>query len=151
MPKKTPAKRTPKAARPSTTSIDADIAFDRVVPILRIFDVAKAKDFYVGYLGFRVVFERRSEGAAPLYLEIARGGFVLHLTEHHGDCCPGAKVFVRMTGLDAFHAELQAKRYGYLNPGLEDTGMGFRELETIDPFGNRICFAESNGPLVAAV
>jgi hypothetical protein len=25
---------------------------------------------------------------------VSRDGVVLHLTEHHGDCCPGSTVFV---------------------------------------------------------
>lgn len=30
------------------------IAFAKTIPIVRIFDVEKAKDFYVGFLGFAV-------------------------------------------------------------------------------------------------
>lgn len=35
--------------------------FDRVIPILRIFDVEKARAFYVDYLGMKVDFEHRFE------------------------------------------------------------------------------------------
>jgi len=31
-----------------------EIEFDRTIPILRIFDVAKADEFYIEYLGFRI-------------------------------------------------------------------------------------------------
>ena len=116
---------------------------------MRIFDRAKAEEFYLQYLGFRTVFTHRFEGVAPVYMEVARDGFALHLSEHHGDCCPGGTVFVWMTGLEAFHAELQAKKYGFLHPGIDDWGLGFRVMQTIDPFGNRIRFAEENGPLIA--
>ena len=30
------------------------ITFERVIPILRIFDLAKADEFYLNYLGFRI-------------------------------------------------------------------------------------------------
>ena len=40
----------------------------RVIPILRIYDEQRAKDFYIGYLGFAVDWEHRSDGAGPLYL-----------------------------------------------------------------------------------
>ena len=30
----------------------------RTIPILRMFDVEKAREFYVGYLGFSVEYER---------------------------------------------------------------------------------------------
>jgi catechol 2,3-dioxygenase-like lactoylglutathione lyase family enzyme len=33
----------------------------RITPILRIFDDAKAREFYVGYLGFEVDWEHRFE------------------------------------------------------------------------------------------
>jgi hypothetical protein len=26
----------------------------------------------------------------PLYMQVSRDGSVLHLSEHHGDCSPGA-------------------------------------------------------------
>ena len=113
---------------------------DQVVPILRIFDVAKAKEFYVDFLGFSVDWEHRFEGVAPVYMQIQRDGIVLHLSEHHGDCCPGSTVFVRMSGLEEFHRELSAKRYGYLRPGIERMPWGADQMQLHDPFGNRIRF-----------
>jgi hypothetical protein len=32
----------------------------RIIPVFRIFDVAKAREFYLEFLGFAVVFEHRS-------------------------------------------------------------------------------------------
>jgi catechol 2,3-dioxygenase-like lactoylglutathione lyase family enzyme len=61
----------------------------QTIPILRIFDVAKAREFYEGFLGVHVDWEHRFEADAPVYLQVSRDGCVLHLTEHHGDCCPG--------------------------------------------------------------
>src|SRR4051812_14779069 len=91
------------------------------VPILRIFDPSKAKDFYAGFLGFSVDWEHQFDPKAPLYVQVSRAGCVLHLTEHHGDCCPGSTVFLRVTGLDDFHAEISAKGYGFMRPGVEST------------------------------
>jgi uncharacterized glyoxalase superfamily protein PhnB len=73
---------------------------------------------------------------------VPRGGLVLHLTEHHGDCCPGATVFVWMTGIEAFHREIMAKGYPYLRPGIETTFYGSRCDQVTDPFGNRSRFNE---------
>src|SRR5687768_5194927 len=89
------------------------------IPILRIFDEAKAREFYVGFLGFQIDWEHRFEDASPLYMQVSRGGCVLHLSEHYGDASPGSTVFVRVTGIDEFHAELAGKRYKYLRPGIE--------------------------------
>ena len=50
------------------------------VPILRMFDVEKARAFYIGWLGFTVDFEHRFEPTFPLYMGISRGGCRLHLS-----------------------------------------------------------------------
>jgi uncharacterized glyoxalase superfamily protein PhnB len=113
------------------------------IPILRIFDVAKAKEFYAGFLGFTVDWEHRFDADSPVYMQVSRGGLVLHLSEHHGDCCPGSTVFVRVTGLEDFHREIRAKGYRYLRPGVERTFYGSKCMEVIDPFGNRIRFDEA--------
>ena len=115
----------------------------QTIPILRIFSVEKAREFYVGFLGFAADWEHRFDPAAPIYMQVSRAGCVLHLSEHHGDCCPGSTVFVRVTGLDAYHREITSKGYGYLRPGVERTFHDSKCMEVIDPFGNRIRFDEA--------
>ena len=116
--------------------------FGRTVPVLRIFSVEKAREFYLGWLGFAVSFEHRHEPGLPLYMGVARGTLELHLSDHHGDGSPGANVRVETVGLDAFGAELLAKRYGYGRPGIVATPWGTREMTVHDPFANRITFTE---------
>lgn len=111
-----------------------------ITPILRIFDEAKAREFYVNFLGFAVDWEHRFEPSLPLYLQVSRGDCVLHLSEHHGDCCPGAALRIEVDDVDALHAELAAKNYGYARPGIDDTPWGSREMAIKDPFGNRLVF-----------
>jgi len=113
--------------------------FLSVTPVFRMFDVAKAKEFYLGWLGFSWDWENRFEDNAPLYAQVSRGGFRLHLSEHHGDGTPGSVVSVDMTGVEEFHAELMAKRYAYMRPHMEDNPWG-RGFQVWDPFGNRIRF-----------
>ncbi len=115
----------------------------QTVPILRIFDVAKAREFYLDYLGFTLDWEHRFEPEAPLYMQVSRGGLVLHLSEHHGDGCPGAVVFLRVSGLADYHAEISAKGYRYLRPGLETTFRGTLGMNLTDPFGNRLRLDEA--------
>jgi catechol 2,3-dioxygenase-like lactoylglutathione lyase family enzyme len=125
----------------------ASVTLGKTTPILRIFDEAKAREFYVGFLGFSVDWEHRFEPGLPLYMQVSRDGCVLHLSEHHGDCSPGAAMRIETTDLDGFHAELIAKRYGYARPGIEDMPWGSRDMSVKDPFGNRLTFtsARSSG------
>ncbi len=114
--------------------------FISTIPILRIFDVAKARAFYVDFLGFQVDWEHRFEADLPLYMQVSRNGCVLHLSEHHGDCCPGAAVRIETDALDAYHDELIVKQYWYAYPGIEEMPWGTRDMSVKDPFGNRITF-----------
>lgn len=131
----------------STTGPDAGagdaIRFIQTIPVLRMFDEAKAREFYCEFLGFSVQFEHRFAKDLPLYMEVARAGMRIHLSEHHGDASPGSTLFVPMQGVLALHGELKGKRYRYGRPGVEDTPWG-KQLEVHDPFGNRIRFCEQN-------
>ncbi|MBC7783238.1 MAG: VOC family protein [Burkholderiales bacterium] len=118
----------------------------QTTPIFRIFDIAKAKEFYIDFLGFTLDWEHRFDEAAPLYMQVSRNGLTLHLSEHHGDACPGSTVFVRAQGVADFHAEITAKQYGYLRPGIETTFHQSQCMELIDPFGNRLRFDEAMKP-----
>ncbi|OWQ86281.1 glyoxalase/bleomycin resistance/extradiol dioxygenase family protein [Roseateles aquatilis] len=113
------------------------------IPILRIFDIAKAREFYLDYLGFEVDWEHRFDDTAPLYMQISRGDWVLHLSEHHGDSTPGSVVLVQVQDVEALHAELSAKHYRYLRPGIEHMPWNAKMLQLIDPFGNRLRLNES--------
>ena len=118
------------------------IVFKSVVPILRIFDIPKADEFYLGFLGFSVDWDHRFDANAPLYRQVSRGGLLLHLSEHHGDGSPGIRVRVMMEGVEAFYREISAKGYRYMRPGLEAMPWGTLETAVIDPFGNQIRFCQ---------
>jgi hypothetical protein len=117
------------------------IVFERTAPIVRIFDVAKAHEFYLGFLGFTVDWEHRYGDHFPLYTQVSRGSLVLHLSEHAGDATPGGNMVVTMKGIRAFHQELAGKNYRYMKPGIEDED-GRLTVEVIDPFNNHIRFME---------
>ncbi len=114
----------------------------RAIPILRIFDEAKAREHYLGWLGFTVDWEHRFEPGTPIYMQISRDGLVLHLSEHSGDCTPGARVYIETDMVEAIHRELNEKKYKYNRPGLEKTPWGTMCTEAIDPFGNRLTFEQ---------
>ena len=116
------------------------IDFPRVIPILRIFELAKAREFYLDFLGCSIDWQHGG-GDSPHYIQVSRAELVLHLTEHHGDTTPGTRVFIETRGIEALYAELSGKAYRFNRPGLETVPWG-KELEVSDPFGNRLTFTE---------
>lgn len=116
----------------------AELRFLTAVPILRIFDVAKAKEFYLEFLGFELDWSHQYSDELPVYMQVSRAGLTLHLSEHFGDGSPGAVVYITATGLPDWHAALIAKQYRNLRPGLSVEADGSAEMELIDPFGNRL-------------
>ena len=116
----------------------------QTIPILRIFHVEKAKEFYVNFLGFTVDWEHRFADGAPLYLQITYGECVLHLSGHFGDCSPGAGLRVPVDDIDSYQQGLLAKKYRHSRPGVARLmPWGSRDLTIADPFGNRITFFEA--------
>jgi len=113
----------------------------RVIPVLRMFDEAKAREFYVDFLGFRVDWEHRFEPGTPLYMQISKDAAILHLSEHFGDGTPGSAVRIPVDDVDAFQQELLGKRYKYARPGVQDQSWGMREMSIKDPSGNGLTFA----------
>lgn len=112
-----------------------------IIPILRIFDEAKAREFYLEFLGFTSDWEHRFGDDFPIYMQISRGDAVLHLTEHHGDATPGAHILLRAEGIATFQAELAGKSYRYAKPGLDDWVGGGKCVVVTDPFMNKLTFA----------
>lgn len=115
----------------------------KTTPILRIFDESKARDFYLAYLGFSVVFDHRFEPGLPLYLGVRRDDCTLHLSEHHGDASPGASMRIEVADIDALCAELSARDYRYARPAVATMPWGTRDITLADPFGNRLTFTSA--------
>lgn len=123
--------------------MQAVVRLSGTTPILRIFGEARAKAFYVDFLGFTVEWEHRFEEGLPLYVKVSRDDVTLHLSDHHGDCCPGAAVRIGTDRLTELHNELIGREYPYARPGIENTPWGTREMSVKDPFGNRLTFVDS--------
>ncbi|GGC95271.1 glyoxalase superfamily protein [Aquisalinus flavus] len=118
--------------------------FGPPTPILRIFDEAKAREFYLDFLGFEITFEHRFGDNFPLYMGIHRGECHLHLSEHPGDCTPGARVRVPVADLRAYIRGLREKDYRYAKPGEpEEMPWGEIAISIGDAFGNRLTFFET--------
>ena len=110
------------------------------IPILRSFDEARAREFYVDFLGFAVIFEHRFEPGTPLYMGLQLGDCILHLSEHFGDASPGVTIRIEMADVRGFAFTLNAQRYAHARPGVQRQPWGFDDMALNDPFGNRLIF-----------
>ncbi len=115
----------------------------RVTPVLRIFDEAKAREFYIDFLGFKLDWEHRFEGGDfPVYMQVSLGDCVLHLSEHYGDGSPGASIRIAVRDLDGYQATLLAKSFKYSRPHIQTMPWATREMTIRDPSHNRLSFEE---------
>jgi catechol 2,3-dioxygenase-like lactoylglutathione lyase family enzyme len=112
------------------------------VPILPVEDLAVAKDFYVGGLGFEVAFEASEDGRTGL-LGLRRGTIQITLDcpmEGHGrEAC----VSLQVESADRYYDEWQGRVAVKRPPRNEDWGA--RTFDLIDPFGNTLFVM---GPMV---
>jgi hypothetical protein len=121
--------------------------FRRLVPVVRVFDFPRAKRVYLDFLGFTIDGEEQADREGPRRMEISSGGMVLHLSSHHGEGTPGAKLYIEMAGRKQFHREVTSQGYRFWRPGIKKTACGARAMEVGDPFGNRPFFSERLKPV----
>lgn len=113
-----------------------------ITPVFRIFDVTKAKEFYIDWLGFTQDWEHRFGENFPLYMSVSKEAITIHLSEHHGDACPGSKIMINYPNLQEYCNLLNAKDYRYFKPSIYEAHWGSYIMEVTDPFGNKIMFSE---------
>ena len=118
-------------------------------PILRSFDEARTKRFYVDFLEFEIEFEHRFEPGTPLYMGIRKGDCRIHISEHYGDGTPGANIRIPVDDVKAYTAHLRAKNFENARPGppqLQEWGSW--EVTIQDPSSNKLTFftEDKNGP-----
>lgn len=119
----------------------------KVIPLLRVFDRAKTIEFYIDWLGFTIEWEYQPENS-PFYMRVTLRDIVLELTEHHGECSPGASVAIEdFAGLEDYHRGLLDKNYRYGKPGLKRPEWQDNTivLTVYDPFSNKLHFNEKIG------
>lgn len=107
-----------------------------VIPVLRTTDAAVSVEWYRQW-GFDVNFEHRFEEGFPAYVGIRRDGAQIHLSEHAGDAGLHTLVYVWVDDLDPIAAHF----------GVEVGEQPWaRDIEVVDPDGNRIRIAEPIRP-----
>lgn len=115
----------------------------RAVPILRITSIEDAYDFYIGVRGLTIDWEHRFEPGMPLYAQLSRSELVLHLSEHAGDGAPVGAVWIAVDDVKALREEFLGRLDADGSIGdIDRDGPGGPTFEAIDPFDNRLRFAE---------
>jgi uncharacterized glyoxalase superfamily protein PhnB len=108
---------------------------ERAIPILPVQDLAAAKEFYVGRLGFAVTFEASDDGHDGL-LGLERGDIRITLdcpmAGHGREAC----VSLQVDDADAYYQEWRDRVEVQRAPANESWGA--RTFDVIDPFGNTI-------------
>ena len=119
------------------------MSLSKVTPILRVFDEVKTREFYIDFLGFNVDWEHRFEDGLPLYMQVSKDDCILHLSEHHGDCCPGSAMRIEIEDIDTYQKELMEKKYQNSQPRIQEMPWGSRDMSITDPFGNKLVFTNA--------
>ncbi|MEM6409614.1 MAG: glyoxalase superfamily protein [Pseudomonadota bacterium] len=107
-------------------------------PVLRTGNYPKARDFYVGVLGFRCVEEA---GEPAIFGIFRRDGAEIFVHGHNGADAPYDhwRTYFTVEDVDALAREVQDAG-GTLSKGVAATEYGMREFEVTDPDGNVLCF-----------
>lgn len=100
-----------------------------LVPFMRATD-ARASAAWWERLGFEIEWEHRFAPELPLFLALRRGDARVFLSEHAGDAPPDGLVYLYVEDADAVADSFGARA--------EQTEYGLREVELLDPDGNRV-------------
>ena len=108
---------------------------ERAIPVLPTEDLAAAKVFYVGALGFRVLWEASEDGHAGL-MGVARGTIQITLDSPMDGHGRNACVSLEVEDVDAYYNEWSDKVPDLRPP--RDEEWGARTIGLRDPSGNTI-------------
>jgi len=129
-------------------------AANTTIPVLRIFSVDAALQFYVDFLGFSLDFGGPAGGPGTAYYgQVSRAATTLHMTEVQYDPGPGATVLIWIDGIGGLREQLNERREqvrvwgpAVWAPEIENAPWGARVLTIADPFGNHLHFNEPDDP-----
>lgn len=116
------------------------MCLERVTPVIKVSDIEKAKDFYIGFLKFDVDWEYTVENGRYSYLQISKGNCILHLTEYCDDGFPGVNVRIETEDLSRYQQLLSENAPCPVNPEIVSMDWGTKDMVIVDPFGNRLTF-----------
>ncbi len=128
-------------------SQDPSFQIESSIPVLRMLDEAKAKAFYLDFLGYAIDWEHRFRADSPdspLYLQVSKGASVFHLNGHANEDAPVTEVRIPVRGVEAFSEWLGHRVEGGEKPEVVDPRYEGRktDMNLYDPSGNLLTFWE---------
>ncbi len=121
-------------------------SFDLVVPVLKVTHLQRALEFYMGMLGFNIVWQAANDGGGDNAM-LANGPVSLLLStgEHLGKQPQfSGSLYFNMTGIDGFFEAIK-DQVEIVWP-IETMDFGQREFGIRDPDGYTLAFAEAVPP-----
>jgi catechol 2,3-dioxygenase-like lactoylglutathione lyase family enzyme len=123
---------------PDEVELMPNVSFHQVQPILGTRDVAKAVDFYVDRLGFRLAF---GDPSVPVsYVGLRRDNVELHMQFQYEHEMGTTRVRILIDDADALYEEYKAKDVFYEGTRLANTAWGTREFALYDLDRNALTF-----------
>lgn len=114
----------------------------QIHPVLPVWDVVEALDFYVNRLGFRIAFADDSKN--PKYAGIIKDAIEIHLQWHDAKEWdleidrPMLRIVTQ--NIELFYDELSEKYVFHAHTLLRETAWGTKEFAFYDPFQNGLTF-----------
>ena len=123
------------------------MAITRVVPILKVTDMARALAFYESTLGFAVDFRYAAGPRGPWYAGVSLDGHQIHLSTFGGDGVAGTSVYFYVDDADALFDQFLAAGLtppddpeSPVHEGPVTQTWDMREFYVRDPDGNTLRF-----------
>jgi catechol 2,3-dioxygenase-like lactoylglutathione lyase family enzyme len=129
--------------------VTGKIAFNKIMPVLRVADLQRAVDWYIHKLGFEVSWRLADEGDGETCLILAGDTSVLLSTGSHlgGTPCLTGTLYFEMSGVAAYYERIKQQVENVWPLSVMDYGT--LEFGIRDSDGYVLAFAEERGPEAA--
>ena len=111
------------------------LRFQAVTPRVPVTDVERALSYYRDRLGFDLAWKW---GNPLTHASVCRDSISLDLIAIPSEYCGTAMVYIQLSSVDAYYAELKARNVDSGEIG--DREYGMRDFDVVDEWGNRLAF-----------